>query len=586
MIDSPLDILGLNLTTTSVGLQLDDGACVLLRNGQPVAAVAEERIVGRKHAGGIAGAVRYCLAAGDVSLREVDHVVVSICCDVPPTTAEAVDQLHAHGVLVRPDQLLVCPSHHLSHAASAFLCSPFDQAITVVADNEGNILGPRRYREYWRHPLERTTIWRCDSRGGHRLKLWRRYGERAGELHLGAAYNYFTKWLGFKSYHEAGQTMALAGFGRTRLAGARVFSWEEDRLRCHLRPRHTAKAAAVRTWACEQLGTDPGAGWSDCRTPSELQKEMAWVIQSELEEALVRLVGEAVEASGIRNVCLAGGVALNCVANTRVLRELDLAGFFVQPAASDVGQCLGNALWASCCVFRQQRRWRMRSAALGRSYDTGEIEASIQSFRGQVSARRSADPASEAARLITDGQIVGWFSGGSEFGPRALGHRSILGDARRRSTKQRLDAEIKRRVPFRPYAPSVPVEAVGDWFMVGEGEYSQPGAPPDFMLMAVKVRPEKRALLPSVLHVDDSARVHVVRADVNPRFHALLAAVGRRTGVPVVLNTSFNPAGSPIVETPADAVAAFLAMRLDCLIMEDWIISRASRPAGPSPEGG
>lgn len=581
-----MDILGLNLTTTSVGLKLDDGACVLLREGQPVAAVAEQRIVGRKHAGGITGAARYCLSEGGISIREVDHVVVSICCDVPPNVAEAVAQLHSQGLLVHPDQLLVCPSHHLSHAASAFLCSPFDEAITIVADNEGNILGRRRYPEYWQHSLERTTVWRCGTGGGQELKLWRSYGDRAGELHLGAAYNYFTKWLGFKSYHQAGQTMALAGFGRARLADARVFSWHGDRHICHLRQSHAAKAAAVREWAHEQLGVDVGTGFSACWDPADLQKEMAWVIQAELEEALVQLVGRAVQDSGIRNVCLAGGVALNCVTNTRVLRDLDLTGLYVQPAASDVGQSLGNALWAYNCVLRQDRGWRMRSAELGTTYGPQAIEAAMEQFRGEIWARRSADPASEAAHLLSDSRIVGWFSGGSEFGPRALGHRSILGDPRQRSTKQRLDAEIKRREPFRPYAPSVPLEAVSDWFQVDEREYAEPGSPLDFMLMAVKVRAEKRALLPSVLHVDDSARVQVVRRDINPRFHGLLEAVGQRTGVPIVLNTSFNAAGSLIVETPADAISAFLAMGLDYLILEDWVIGRASGPPSTSPAGG
>ncbi|MEY9967542.1 carbamoyltransferase [Streptacidiphilus sp. MAP12-16] len=568
--------LGLNLTRTATGIYLHDGAAALLLNGVPIAAVAEERLTRRKHCGGVANAARYCLSAAGIDLAEVDAVAVSICCEVSPSPRWAAQALRRQGLAVRDDQVVVVPSHHLSHAASAFLASPFPEAITVVADNEGNILGPRRRRDYWLNALERTTVWACrdDGESPPELKRIASHGDSPDVLSLGAAYGYFTRWLGYSSYHDAGQTMALAAYGSGKWAETDLFDWQDGRLVCRLPQQHQNKNEATAAWLRSELGVTAAA-----REPGspldEVHFEVAALAQAALERALLRLVGDAVERTGIRSVCLAGGVALNCVANHRITRELGLDALFVQPAASDVGQALGNALWAHRFHLDGPRSWSMTSSALGRTYTAAEVAAALAARGDQVRIEHANDDLAEAALRLASGQVIGWFTGGSEYGVRALGHRSILADPRRADTKVRLDTEIKQREPFRPYAPSVTSRTAADWFDLRPSE-QVPGAPAGFMLQATAALPGQRERIPAVVHADGSARVHVVRPETNPRYHALIERFADLSGVPVLLNTSFNAAGNPIVETPADAVAEFLALGLDALVFDGLVVTRTS----------
>lgn len=569
-------VLGLNLTRTATGIDLYDGAAALLRDGVPVAAVAEERLTRRKHCGGVALAVRYCLEEAAISLEEVAALAVSICCEVVPSPRWAAQALRRQGLPVRDGQIVVIPSHHLAHAASAFLASPFDEAVTVVADNEGNILGPRRQRDYWRNALERTTVWACRDDGAQPLALSRiaSHGDGPDELSLGAAYGYLTRWLGFSSYHDAGQTMALAAFASGKWAETDLFIWQDDRLRCTLPQHHGAKTEAAAAWLRDEAGVTAPA-----RAPGslleEVHYEVAALAQTSLERALLRLVGDAVERTGIRTVCLAGGVALNCVANHRIASELGLDALFVQPAASDVGQALGNALWAYRCHLGGTGRWTMTSAALGRGYSQTESAAALVPYADQLTIEPTGDSLGEAAERLAAGQVIGWFTGGSEYGVRALGQRSILADPRSSSTKSRLDERIKLREAFRPYAPSVTAEAAPDWFDL-RGADLTPAAPTAFMAQAVTVQPARRDRIPAVVHVDGTARVHVVHKQTHPRYHALIERFAELTGVPVLLNTSFNAAGNPIVESPADAVAEFLALGLDALVLDGLVVTRAT----------
>ncbi|WP_051970792.1 carbamoyltransferase family protein [Kitasatospora azatica] len=571
-----MDILGVNLTRTSTGTDLYDGAAVLLRDGVPMVAIAEERLTRAKHCGSVRLASQYCLDAAGTDIRSVDYVAVSICCEVPPPADWAAHSLRLQGLDVRDDQVVVVPSHHLSHAASAFLASPFQQAITVVADNEGNILGPRTRQEYWLNSLERTTVWACTSGIGTEIRRIASHGDQPDEISLGAAYNYITKWLGFSSYHDAGQTMALAAHATGKWSDSRLFEWEAGRLLCRLPQRNDAKVEAVAGWLNAEFGIPLDQGRDPGEPITELHHEVAGLAQSALERALLDLVRRAVEETGIRTVCLAGGSALNCVANHRIARELDLDGLFIQPAASDVGQALGNALWTWHCLLGQTRRWAMNSAALGRPYEAAEVRRAAEEYAAHIDVEPSPDVVGAVASRLAQGQIVGWFSGGSEYGIRALGQRSILGDPRRLETKTRLDLEIKCREPFRPYAPSVTAESASEWFDLTEREIA-PGAPATFMLQAAPVRRHLRFRIPAVVHVDGTARVHVVHPGQNADYHALIERFRQLTGIPVLLNTSFNAAGNPIVETPGDAIAEFLAMGLDCLLLDGLLITPRRR---------
>jgi carbamoyltransferase len=486
------------------------------------------------------------------------------------------------------------PSHHLSHAASAYYPSGFAEAIVIIADNEGNIIGEPLHQNYWHNRLERTSVY---LGRGNDLQLLRRYGDQPGELSLGAAYNQFTKWLGFASYHDAGKVMALAAYGRGRFSDVEVFSTAGDDVSCRL-PRAQApqipprtddhrtgppdefdlEAArllhgeSVRRLLAEQTGIDIGPSRASCREPDEMQQEIAWLIQAELERALAEIVRRAVTRTGIRRVCLAGGVALNCVANTVIANLPEVDELFVQPAASDVGQALGNALWAYWQEEAEPRRWIMRSCSLGRTYTRTNIEIALAPWHQRIIVEQPGNVAASAARLIAEGQIIGWFEGGSEYGLRGLGRRSVLGDPRTRDTKTRLDTVIKRREAFRPYAPSVLEEESAAWFATSGGFEQTASQPMNCMFVAPQVRPERRGQIPAVTFIDGTARLQTVSRAENPRYHDLLRHFQALTGVPLVLNTSFNAGGDPVVETPHDAVHSMFKMGLDALVLGDLLI--------------
>ena len=598
-------ILGINLTRTSDGIPLDDGAAVLCEGGVPTVAIAEERLTRRKHAGGVGNAIRYCLRARGLSLRDIDLIAVSTCCDTACQLSLALAMLEAEGLSPRAEQIYPVASHHLSHAASAYYPSGFGESLIVVADNEGNIIGERTHKPYWRNRLERSSLYLAH---GNDFRLLRRYGDQPGELSLGTAYNHFTKWLGFSSYHDAGKVMALAAYGKGRFRDARIFS--SHSLSCLLTSpdirlaadetgseeapddfdREAARflqAECVRELILSQLGTDIGPGRSACTEPDETQKEIACLIQAELERALTEIIRRAVAETGVSRVCLAGGVALNCVANTAIVRMPEVTEFFVQPAASDVGQALGNALWAYHQEQPRPQRWTMDSCSLGRSYTRDEVQAAAEAWRDEITVAEPGDICTTAATLIAGGSIIGWFGGGSEYGLRGLGRRSVLGDPRSLHTKIRLDTVIKRRESFRPYAPSVLADHIGAWFEVDDGFTRTARKPLAFMFVAPRIREERQHEVPAVTAIDGTARLQAVHRAENRRYYDMIQRFRELTGVPMVLNTSFNAGGDPVVESPYDAIESMLKMRLDALVLGDLLIrSRQVTGSGVSPAPG
>lgn len=567
-----MKVLGLTLTRTRTGVELDDGACALVINGACTVAIAEERLNRRKYSGGVRQAMDYCLAAAGLRLADLDRIVASLCTDLPPTAAFVVEALAAQGVEVPPDRVVACPSHHLSHAASSFLCSPFEEAVVLVADNMGNALGNSLADPLWRTPFERTSLYHARQRPGASpdFTLLSRHGAGAGDLGLGAAYHYFTRWLGFDSYHEAGQVMALAAGSTGAFSHVRLFEWRHGQLACRMPQDHLDKAGAVRRFVRAETGIDPGPPPDPRAGFGPIHAEVAGLVQGELERVWVELVDGALAATGARHVCLAGGVALNCIANTRLVTAPVLAGrldgLFVQPASSDVGQALGNALWGYHTGAPRPLRRVFASDSLGRSYGAGEIAAAVAAVPG-LRVRAVADPGGEAARRVAAGDIIGWFQGGAEFGPRALGHRSIIGDPRTLETKRRLDRDIKRRAAFRPYAPALLRSEAAAWIDLSPEQMRVGEAPLRLMLLAPAIRPDLRARVPAVVHLDGSARCQIVEDGAGEGLAPLVAAFHRRTGIPLVLNTSFNGPGEPIVETPADAVRALFDLNLDALFI-------------------
>jgi carbamoyltransferase len=299
-------------------------------------------------------------------------------------------------------------------------------------------------------------------------------------------------------------------------------------------------------------------------------EDLAWRTQDDTENVLLARARWLRETTGAKNLCMAGGVALNCVANGRVAREAGFENVWIQPAAGDDGIAIGCAYYGWLEILKQRRSFVMDHSYVGKRYSDRDVAAELQKFlvRIQVEAKRSDNVCRDTARLLADQQVIGWFQDRSEFGPRALGNRSLLADPRKGAMKDILNSRVKHRQAFRPFAPIVLAERMKEIF---EGEEDSP-----FMLIAKPVRPEWRERIPAIVHVDGTARVQTVREQTNPMLYRLLKEFEALTGVPVLINTSFNIKGEPIVETPQDAVNCFLTTGIDHLVMHDTIVSKAA----------
>lgn len=560
-------IVGLNIGTMPSGKPIYDGGACLIAEGRLRMAVAEERISRRKHDGGFRQALPYVLSRAGADWDDIDLVVVSTYGDVPPLTLRGrleIAELEALG-----DRVTVMPSHHLAHAYSAFIPSPFDEALIIVMDNEGNVLPPQNSPEHWRNRMERVSIYL--GRGSD-ITLLGRDQDEDDVASLGEVYGNFTSFLGLGNYLDAGKTMGLAPYGDPdAFSKVELFEIADGRIRSRMRNCYGKPNPEFERFFSEGYGTVVRP-----RTANEpleqVHADLAYLVQDRLERILIERVRALCRLTGQTNLCMAGGVALNCVANRRILDATPIKRIWIQPSCGDQGLCYGNALFGQHALSSTRHRGdreEMRHAYYGGSYSDGECEAAILKAEASCPSivySRPADIALAAAQVLAEGSIVGWMQGASEFGPRALGHRSILADPRLARMKDLLNERVKERESFRPYAPSV---------LFGEGSrYFDLPCPSPFMLLTAEVGPERRTEIPAVTHVDGTARVQTVTPEDNGLYHDVIAAFGQLTGVPVVLNTSFNRAGEPIVETPADALEVFMRSGMDYLAIGGFLVAK------------
>ena len=587
-----------------------DSAAALVRDGEIIAAAQEERFSRKKHDPRFPQrAVNYCLGEGFIEPSQLDAVVfydsplltldrvIKNSLTVAPSGreqfvaasrallgAKARFEQELESCLGEPSRLLVT-HHHMAHAASCFYPSPFENAAILTIDGVGE--------------------WATCTLGvgtGARIEL---LSELQYPHSLGLLYSAFTYYCGFKVNSGEYKLMGLAPYGQPRYA---------DRIRDELIDIRDDGSFRLNTSAFgyldsplmtnprfEELFGGPARKLDSLITRREM--DLAASIQLVTEEIVLKLVAHLVKLTRTKNVVMAGGVALNCVANGRVLRESGLEGLFVQPAAGDAGGALGAALLASHQVFDAPRkvnapRDSLKGSFLGPAFSTHEVEAYFD--REDAPSHHVPDPderARNVADALADGQIVGFLSGRMEFGPRALGARSILGDPRRPDMQSRMNLKIKFRESFRPFAPAVLAEYAADYF---ELEAESP-----YMLLVAPVKKERqlpmqhavtegddmlpilnqpRSDIPAVTHVDYSARVQTVGAEANPEFRRLLKAFHAKTGCPVLVNTSFNVRGEPIVCTPQDAYRCFMRTGIDLLVVEDRLLWKHEQPARSGDE--
>jgi carbamoyltransferase len=563
-----------------------DAAAALVVDGELVAAAEEERFNRVKHCAGFPGlAAAWCLADAGLTAADLDHVAIgrdpkanlgaklrrtlrhapslsflkarlenaARVRDVRGALAAAL-AVDAETIRARIHNV----EHHQAHAASAFLVSPFEEAAILTLDGFGDFAS--------------TLL--AEGRGNSFRVL-----ERVLFPHsLGIFYTAVTQWLGFPKYGDEGKVMGLAPYGDpakhvdamrelVRLDGT-TFELGLDYFRHH-------EEGVDMTWDegqptigrifAQRLEETFGPAREPRAQLTTLHENVAASLQSVLEDAYLHLVRGLYERTRISNLCLAGGVALNAVANGRIRLETPFEEVYVQPAAGDSGTAVGAAFSVWHRELAQPRRFVMEHAYWGPGYSDEECAAAVAAA-GLQSARLEDD---ELFRLVAEriaaGDVVGWFQGRMEFGPRALGHRSIVVDPRRHDMKDVLNARIKHREPFRPFAPSILAEATGEWF---EQDYTSP-----FMIMVYKTKADKREVIPAVNHVDDTGRLQTVESRVAPRYWRLIKEFEQLTGVPIVLNTSFNE-NEPIVMSPQDAVETFAKTRMDLLVLGSHVVRR------------
>ncbi len=559
-------ILGINAV-------FHESAACLIEDGRLIAAAEEERFNRRKHGKRALGhnvdelpwqAIGYCLAEAGISPAQVDAVGYSAspaayrAADDEPMGGAGDDFFAAFDRIPRrlAERGFRCAptwiEHHVAHAASAFFVSPFDEAAILVVDGRG----------------EGDSAWLGHGRGRH----LRPVDAVPLPASIGFLWELFAVFLGFGIY-EAAKVMGLAAYGHpARFAAAleRIApplpdgTFAIDDAITRFRSMRYYPPGADLTALSALVGVPP-------RDPDDsigvAHRGLAAALQHHTDTLLGGLARRLHAATGARALCVAGGVGLNCVSNRKLLVDGPFDRLFVQPAAHDAGTALGAAYHIWHTALGRTERHPMTHAYLGPAYDDAEIEQRLKA-RG-VPYRRSDDIAADVARLIAGGAVVGVFQGRMELGPRALGNRSLLADPRDPGVRDMLNRKVKHREYFRPFAPSVLEEEAGRWFAI-----ERPTSATEYMLTTWPVRPEVRDRIPAVVHIDGSARVQVVRRAANPRFHAILTAFHRLTGVPVLLNTSFNDS-EPIVCSPDDALNTFGKTRIDRLAMGGFIVGEA-----------
>jgi carbamoyltransferase len=571
-------VLGLNTYDHDVS------AC-LLRDGAIAFAIAKERITRAKHASGFyKEVIDYCLEAEGITLDDVD-LIVRNCYILPvPEMEERLVYFDAPGFLPEYERgdaakhplylshqdKVVTISHHLAHAYSAFAVSPFEDGVVMIVDGVGSyrsdVMEPvpasdtatplarvsESYYKFSGTSLEcLKKVWMEPDRGFLSDEFYNMPG-------LGALYSRASTYI-FGDWNKCGELMGLAPYGR------------RDQVK-HLLELSADGKLHVPHWTAEfkqPYVFDGASNWE--RSPSMRHwEDLAWRTQDDTENVLLARARWLRETTGAKNLCMAGGVALNCVANGRVAREAGFDNVWIQPAAGDDGIAIGCAYYGWLEVLKQRRGFVMDHSYVGKPYTEKDVATELQKFlvRIQVEAKRSENVCRDTAKLLADQRVIGWFQDRSEFGPRALGNRSLIADPRKPEMKDILNSRVKHRQAFRPFAPIVLAERMKEIF---EGDEDSP-----FMLIAKPVRPEWRDKIPAIVHVDGTARVQTVREATNPMLYRLLKEFEALTGVPVLINTSFNIKGEPIVETPLDAVNCFLTTGIDHLVIHDAIVSKAA----------
>jgi len=582
-----------------------DAAAALIHDGELVAAAEEERFSRKKHDSDFPRlAIRYCLETAGISAGDLDYVVfyekpfvkferiLTTSLQVVPKswkvfgdamTTWLLDKLWVKNLIRQemgiPSSRILFSEHHVSHAASTFLCSPFDEAAILTVDGVGE--------------------WATATMGrgkGTDIKLLR---EVRFPHSVGLLYSAFTAFLGFEVNEGEYKVMGMAPYGTPRyvdkvhklihLDADGSFWLNMDYFCFHHSPtqtynrRFTDLFGEPRDPAWHFFTASSGypsyfepkpSNYNQLAAKNQHYADIAASIQQVTEEIVLGMVRSLHQETGLERICMAGGVALNSVANGRIIKETPIREVFIQPAAGDGGGALGAALYAYHCALGKPRQFLMRHAYWGQEFGQGEINDFARGCgMAYQTYTREEELLDAVVAELQAGHVVGWFQGRFEWGPRALGSRSIIADPRRHDMKEIVNIKIKFREPFRPFAPSVLAESAERFFDLPDAPRHYPAR---FMLYVVDVKDGQADVLPAITHVDGTARLQTVHKTESPLYYKLIDRFGQATGVPVILNTSFNLKGEPIVTTPANAFSTFSRSGMDSLVLGNCLIRKES----------
>ena len=548
--------------------QMHDSSACIIRDGELLFAVAEERLSRLKHDSRFPYlAIQACLDFAEISAAQLDEVCFGWQTAGPvyrhdlklyatgrwPINYPNVLNSSRHFLSMWHQESGATPfrrsfgatkarmrfvDHHLAHALSAYAFSGFDDSAVVVMDGRGA----------W----EGTTLWH-----GHNGRLDPVLTIKYPDSNC-LFYSEFTSFLGFVRNSDEWKVMGLAPYGQPGIDLSKFIDVSAAPPRVHY--RELVANGAPFSKIIPFLG-EPRVPESEI---TDLHKNIAFAVQDACEQAMMSVVRLALQKTGSRNLCLAGGVALNSKANGKIAASGLVEKFFVQPAASDDGVALGAALAPYLDSNGKLPGKPMRHGYWGPSFDDAAIKSALDTYK--IKHTKLSDPAAAAAQLLSTGKILGWYQGRMEFGPRALGARSIIADPRDPEMNAKVNNAVKFREWWRPFAPSFKKEAAPDFL---ESAYDSP-----FMILTAQVRPEKRSVIPSVTHVDGSARPQTVEREINPLYYRLIDEFGKITGVPVIMNTSFNLRGEAIVHTPTDAIRTFFSSGMDALVIGNFLVEK------------
>lgn len=559
-----------------------DASAAILKDGKLVCAIEEERIRRIKHWAGLpTEAVRFCLNDCGIDMSDVDYIAISR--NPKANFFKKISHTISNGISIsnikdrlfnakkigslkeelqkefgRFDAQIVNVEHHRAHLASAFFASPYDKAALLSIDGFGDF----------------TSTMRAIGSGLNISVI-----DSVDYPHsVGVFYTTFTQWLGFMNYGDEYKVMGLAPYGKPLYVEK---LWDVVKLKenglfeLNLKYFRHPKEGVAMSWE----GGEPkigalftpylierfGAARAKDGELTQFHKDMAASIQKACEEIIFHILRDLHTKTGLDNLCVAGGVAQNSVANGKIIANTPFKNLYIPPAGHDAGTSIGAALWQYNEVLKNPRIAPMMHGYLGPTFNDDEV-AEFLSSCGMAFERLDEETLLErVSQRLIDAGVVGWFQGRAEFGPRALGHRSIIADPRRIDAKELLNSKIKRRESFRPFAPSILAEYVDEYF---ERNDNVP-----FMEKVFAIKEEKRAAIPAVTHVDGTGRLQTVASSAEPKYHALITKFYEKTGVPILLNTSFNE-NEPIVNTPAEALDCFLRTKMDMLVIGNCVVSR------------